>query len=77
MSLFFIHNKWRRRSLRHLVGKHSSIQLIGKHGSIQLIGKHGSILLIGKTIVFYKEKEVGDGENEKTITDWNGGYDCL
>ena len=45
--------------------------------SLFLFGKHGSILLIGKTIVFYKEKEVGDGENEKTITDWNGGYDCL
>ena len=45
--------------------------------SLFLFGKHGSILLIGKAIVFYKEKEAGDGEYEKTITDWNGGDDCL
>ena len=24
-----------------------------------------------------REKDAGDGENEKTITDWNGRYDCL
>ena len=36
--------------------------------SLFLFGKHGSILLIGKAIVFYKEKEAGDGENEKAIT---------
>ena len=45
--------------------------------SLFLFGKHGSILLIGKAIVFYKEKEAGDGENEKAITHWNRRYNCL
>lgn len=45
--------------------------------SLLLFGKHDSILLIGTGIVLDMEKDAGDGENEKAITDWNGGYDCL
>ena len=45
--------------------------------SLLLLGKHGSILLIGTGIVLDMEKDAGDGENEKAITDWYGRYDCL